>query len=119
LQNSNRKTGLIGEDLALNYLLNQGYLLLERNWRFKHYEIDLIMKDGSFLVFVEVKARSTAAFGWPEQAVHLSKQAFLLKAAQEYLFQNNNEGELRFDIIAIILTKSGPKIEHIKDFFIP
>ena len=118
MQTSNRKTGNKGEDIALEYLEKEGFVLMERNWRHGRCEIDLIMLEKDTIVFVEVKARSTDAFGWPEQAVKKSKQANIAKAAQEYLFQNQAGREPRFDVVSIILKKDSPEIYHIRDAFI-
>ena len=118
MQTSNRKTGAKGEDMALAYLILNGFVLLERNWRHGRCEIDLIMEEKETIVFVEVKARSTEAFGWPEAAVKKSKQANIIKAAQEYLYLKQPNKELRFEIVSIILKKDEPDIYHIRDAFV-
>ncbi len=111
--------GAVGEKTAQNYLKEKGYEILAINWRFGSDEIDIIAKNKNFLVIVEVKTRSTNAFGEPEIAVTKQKQRFLIRAAQNYIAQHNIDEECRFDIIAII-TKNGKNIiNHIEDAFYP
>ena len=117
LQISNRKSGERGEDMALEFLKGKGYILAERNWRHGKCEIDLIMEENNTIVFVEVKLRSTDAFGWPEEAVKKAKQKNLIKAAEEYLFQRQANMEPRFDIISIVMRGEKPEIFHIVDAF--
>lgn len=115
----NKDIGDHGESLAATYLANKGYLVLERNWRYKRAEVDLICKAGKLLVFVEVKTRRSKKFGEPEEAVHDKKQQQLVQAAQEYIEQSGHEGEIRFDIIAIELTGGRQQIRHFEDAFFP
>ncbi len=116
---SNRKTGDKGEKLAMEHLLAKGFIHRESNWRYDRCEIDLIMEDKGTLVFVEVKARSTDAFGFPEHAVKKSKQRNIIKVAEEYLYRNNLDTETRFDIVSIIFLPGKTDIFHIEDAFIP
>lgn len=111
--------GKQGEDLAVNYLIGKGYEILERNWRNKHKEIDIIAKDGKFLVIVEVKTRQTDEYGNPDIAVNRTKQSRLISAANSYILRNNLDMETRFDIISIIFKDGEPVIEHIVDAFLP
>ncbi|MGB4655185.1 MAG: YraN family protein [Bacteroidales bacterium] len=109
-----------GEDIAVDYLQQKGYLILFRNWRYKHYEIDIIATDKGTLVIVEVKTRSTSAFGEPEFFVDLKKQNRLIEATEAFIEQTNYYGETRFDVVAITLNKgSEPTVNHIIDAFIP
>lgn len=113
-------TGSDGEVAALQYLLQQRYYLIKRNWRYKHLEVDLIMKDGMQLVFVEVKTRSGSDFGLPYEAVTWQKQRKLSQAATIYIRQHRYEGEIRFDIVSILVNKDKKyNIRHIKDAFWP
>lgn len=109
--------GKIGEDLAKKFLADKGFKILHTNWRFKHKEIDIIAEDDEYLVFIEVKSRSTDWYENPQDAVTKTKQKFILEAAEEYIFEKNVQKESRFDIIAII--KQGDKIdiEHIPDAY--
>jgi putative endonuclease len=111
--------GAYGEKLALQYLLNKGYELLATNWRHQHGEIDLIMRDSFYLLFVEVKIRKSNSFGWAYQAVGPEKQRLLIQTAQAYLEQSNYDGEIRFDIISIHYSPNTnvSSIRHIQDAF--
>jgi putative endonuclease len=112
--------GIFGEKIAANFLSQQGYKILETNWRFEKKEIDIIALINNIVVVVEVKARSTDFFGRPEEAVTRSKQRLLIEAADNYMQQINFEAEVRYDIISIILkSKDDISIGHIKDAFIP
>lgn len=93
-------TGQIGEDQALAYLQQQGLQLLERNFRCKSGEIDLIMQDGKALVFVEVRKRGKSKFGGAAASVGSAKQKRLIIAAQVYLQRYNMPPPCRFDVIA-------------------
>ncbi len=93
--------GRWGEDLAAQYLQAHDCELIDRNVRTPYGEIDLIVRQGGVIVFVEVKARSSDAFGPPETAVTARKQVHLLQAAQAYLQAHNEEGDWRVDVVAI------------------
>jgi len=116
---SNSSIGQISEDLACKYLIQQNYKIIERNWRFKKAEIDIIAKHSNCLIFIEVKSRSYTAFGQPEEAIDAKKEAMLIDAAQRFMESINYDWEIRFDIISMILTKSMKikKIDHFKDAF--
>jgi putative endonuclease len=111
--------GVAGEKTAENFLKEKGYEILATNWRFGSDEIDIIAKHNGFLVIVEVKTRSTNAFGEPEIAVTKQKQKFLIRATQNYILQKNINEECRFDIIAIISKNGKNIIHHIEDAFYP
>ena len=111
--------GKQGEEIAAQYLIEKGYEIVERNWRNKHKEIDIIAKDGKDLVIVEVKTRQTDEYGDPDIAVTRQKQRRLISAANAYLFQNKLDIDTRFDIISIIFKEDKPVIDHIEDAFLP
>ena len=111
--------GKLGEELAVNYLIGKDYEILERNWRNIHKEIDIIAKDGTDLVIVEVKTRQSDEYGNPDVAVTKQKQWRLISAANAYVFQNRLDINTRFDIISIIFKDGEPVIEHIEDAFLP
>ncbi len=111
--------GKLGEELAVDYLTGKGYEILERNWRNIHKEIDIIAKDGKFLVIVEVKTRQTDEYGEPDIAVTRKKQRMLIAAANAYITRKGLDMETRFDIISIIFRDGEPVIEHIVDAFLP
>ena len=102
--------GKLGEELAVNYLIGKGYEILERNWRNIHKEIDIIAKDGTDLVIVEVKTRQTDEYGNPDVAVTKKKQRMLIAAANAYITRNNLDIETRFDIISIVFKDDAPVI---------
>ena len=110
--------GKKGEQLAVDYLIDKGYKILERNWRFQKAEIDIIVKKENILVAVEVKTRSTNEFGSPQDFVNPKKIKLLVTAVNEYVIQNDLDVEVRFDIIAITKSNSTFKIEHLEDAFL-
>jgi putative endonuclease len=109
--------GKAGEALAVTHLLEKGYLILEQNWRFGKEEIDIIARDGNFVVIVEVKTRSSNVFAEPEASVTKSKQRTLVRAANAYMNYRRQYGEVRFDIITIIIRPEGETLNHIVDAF--
>lgn len=111
--------GKEAEIAAANYLVENNYRILERNWRFLKAEIDLIAFDeaDSELVIVEVKSLSSKDLKNPEEAVNRKKQKLLITAADEYLTSKNINLETRFDIISIVKQNSSMEISHIKHAF--
>jgi putative endonuclease len=107
-------SGKRGEDMAVDYLACKGYEIIERNYRYKRSEIDIITKTGKTLVFVEVKFRSGNFYGNPEQAVDWKKEEQILNAADNYIFENNWNGPVRFDVISVLKNNL---IEHFEDVF--
>lgn len=115
---TNKDIGRQGEKIAEEYLINAGYQILERNWRYSRSEVDLIAKDGHILVFIEVKTRSYDFFGTPETFVTDQKELLLHEAASVYMDEIGHVWEFRFDIIAVMLQDSGSNaITHFKDAF--
>ena len=113
------QTGKTGEELAAIYLEEKGFEILEKNWRNRFKEIDIIAKKDDLLVIVEVKTRSTMAFGTPADFVGLKKQRNLINAAEAYIFAKNSDLETRFDIVSILLQGDRNVIEHIEWAFSP
>ena len=112
--------GRQGEDLAVEFLLKEGYEILERNWYFRHNEVDILAKDHDTLVVIEVKTRSGNSYGEPYTAVDFRKQQYLIFAAERYIFSNNFDVEVRFDIVSIIIDRLGNvTLEHVKEAFHP
>jgi putative endonuclease len=111
--------GKSGEELALRHLKKKGYEILETNWRKGTLEVDIIASINQTLVIAEVKARSTAFFGEPEEFVTKAKQKNMIKAANLYIEQNNLSFETRFDIISVLFKGSQHKVHHIEDAFYP
>lgn len=115
---SDRALGERGEDLAAAFLEQQGYHILRRNYRYKHLEIDIVARDGSELVFVEVKARSSFRYGDPEYFVTESKQRKLRQAAEAYVqLQVRELIPCRFDVIAIAERDGRTEVRHLKNAF--
>ena len=110
--------GILGEDLAAKFLLREGYTILERNWRFQKAELDIIaQREKDTIVFVEVKTRNSAFFGDPQSFVTPAKIKFLVKAANEYLLENELQEEARFDIIAVLKNSKEEHVEHFENAF--
>lgn len=110
-----RQIGNHYEDIAVRYLTEKGYQVLERNYRIRTGEIDIIARDGKYLVFVEVKYRANERRGKALEAVDFRKQKVIFRTAQVYLHQNGmgTETPCRFDVVGI----TGDEIVHIKDAF--
>jgi putative endonuclease len=112
--------GKAGEDYACRYLAEQGYTIMERNWRHQHKEIDIIASKDGLVVFFEVKTRRTDYFGSPAEAVNILKEQLLIDAAEEYIIRNNVENEIRFDVLSLLEKAGGGfRVEHIQEAFIP
>lgn len=109
--------GTEGEKLAVNHLIKHGYEVLETNYYFQKAEVDIIAKKENILVAVEVKTRTSAAFGNPEEFVSSKKIKLLVKAIDYYIEENDLDVEVRFDIIAILRDKETFTITHLKDAF--
>lgn len=113
-----QKTGLIGEELAEQFLRQKGLRILERNFRAGHGEIDIIAEEGNTLVFIEVKTSKSLSYDHPVTWVDERKQHILGETAEAYLCRNSIEDQdCRFDIIAVELNPQGYRLEHIKDAF--
>ena len=116
---NNTEKGNQGEEIARAYLLKHGYDILEKNWRHKHLEVDIIASINNTLVIVEVKLRASDFFGNPEEFVTKTKQKKLIKAADFYIQENNINWETRFDVISIIQNSNELKVDHFIDAFYP
>ena len=117
MQNNSQIFGLEGEELAAGFLAEKGYQILERNYRFGRYEVDIIARHGDTIVFVEVKSRKNINFGEPEIFVSRRKQAFLFTAANHYLVVNDLELESRFDIVSVWRENKTKQIKHLEGAF--
>lgn len=111
------KRGVQGEKAAALFLQRKGFSVLDRNYRYKRSEIDLIVFRGNWLVFVEVKTRTSTSFGYPEDFVDSRKRKKIFEGAEQYMFDKNWKGNVRFDIVAVNLVGGRPKIHHIEDAF--
>jgi len=113
-----QKLGQIAEDAAANFLMAHGFTILEKNYRMRTAEIDIIAKDGDTLVFVEVKARSSFSRGGPRESVGLAKQQRIVIAARHFLMERKLfDIRVRFDVVAICEENKILKIELIKNAF--
>lgn len=110
--------GEIGEQLAIDYLIRQGYTILERNWRFQKAEIDIIATKQKKIISIEVKTRSSKYFGNPQDFVSSKKIKLMVFAMNEYVLMKNLEEEVRFDIVAVIKNRTSYDIKHFKDAFL-
>ena len=112
--------GRKGELMAKLYLEQQGYEIMDENWCHGKAEIDLIAYKDKVIIFTEVKTRTGNGFGEPEDFVDDRKQRLLADAADEYIYLMNHQGEVRFDIIAILFrNEENYKLNHIEDAFWP
>ena len=111
------KKGKEGEERAAKFLEEKGYEIVERNYRHKRSEIDLIVRKTNWLVFVEVKFRTSDAFGFPEEFVDYKKVKNILSGAEEYTYQIDWRGNVRYDIVAIRNVNGVEEVKHIEDAF--
>lgn len=111
--------GRRGEDLALTCLENRGLVLLERNWRWEHKEIDLIMESADAVHFVEVKSLRAPAIRQPYEAVTSEKQRNVAMAAEHFIFERHIRKEAQFDVVSIIFDGDAGSLEYIPKAFFP
>jgi putative endonuclease len=108
MENPSHTLGILGEELAFQYLKKKGYKILLRNYESPLGEIDLIAKEKGALVFIEVKTRSSDAMGLPCESVTASKRHQILKNAQYYIMRYGiHKVPCRFDVVSVILPKEG------------
>ncbi len=107
--------GKSGEEMATQYLIKEKYKILERNFKSKQGEIDIIALDKKEIVFIEVKSRTSKAYGNPNDAVDTKKKKHIYNTAQYYTYTHNLEDEpIRFDVIEIYIMNKVYKLNHIK-----
>ena len=107
--------GRLGEDLAAAHLVQQGLVLLDRNWRCDVGELDIVARDGDVLVICEVKTRSTRQYGDPLEAVTASKSARLRRLAARWVVAHDvRPREIRIDVVGIVLDDPAPQIQHVR-----
>ena len=112
------ETGRKGEDMAYTFLIDNDYIILETNWRTGRAEIDIIALKKGILVIVEVKTRSTEAFGLPHEFIPTKKWKMLSDASNIYAEQILHDGEIRFDVISVILhSHQSGTLLHLKDAY--
>lgn len=97
------ETGAAGEELAVTYITSKGYSILHQNWRYKHWEVDIIATKDNILHFIEVKTRKTFSYGLPEERVTKKKMQNLFYAAEAYLHSNPQWKRIQFNILSITI----------------
>jgi putative endonuclease len=108
--------GKWGEDLAEDYLRDKGYVIIDRDWKSGHHDLDIIAKKDETLVIVEVKTRRNRLFGNPEEAIDYKKRQSLQSAINHYVKSHRISNSMRFDIISIVGNIGDkPEIDHIID----
>lgn len=118
MNDERRELGARGERVAEGYLKSRGFRVLERNYRSKLGEIDLVCRDKGSIVFVEVKTRTSVLYGDGMAAVGPRKQQKLRRLAQQYLQEHRLESaEARFDVLSVMLVSDEPTVEHVEGAF--
>ena len=116
----NKDIGTLGENISINYLKDSGYNILEKNFRCKCGEIDIIAINKGYICFIEVKTRYGINFGVPAESVVYSKQHKIYKTAQVYIsWRNIENSNFRFDVIEVILNSANNdfSVNHIENAF--
>ena len=129
-ETKSQELGKLGEDIAVNFLLKNGYTIIGRNLHFSHNELDIVAEDNDYIVFVEVKTRSYSSyeetqFGVPGKAVDTKKRGNTIKATYSYLSKNYTKKQPRLDVIEVYLKETQSRfskpellrINHIRDAF--
>lgn len=111
--------GVKGEQIAVEFLLNKGYSILCRNYRYKKWEIDIVAQFQNTLVVVEVKTRNSSFLSGPEVTVSKNKQRNLVRCANAFIKEQEIDYDTQFDIVSIVLNENEQTIEHLKDAFYP
>ena len=109
--------GKQGEELAKNYLLENGYTLVEENWRWHHHEVDLIVCNSVYMVFVEVKTRTGVVFGEPEVFVTHEKQQKIIRAANAFMLKTKSSKDARFDIVSVVIQNNESVVKHLPNAY--
>jgi putative endonuclease len=112
--------GRTGERLAASYLRHRGWSIVERNWRFHHKEIDLVVRRGGQVAFVEVKTREGRSLAHPLESITSAKRRDLATAARGWIALRGTVGEsYRFDAVAVVRDEAGTRLEHVEDAWRP
>ena len=109
--------GKRGEDMAVAYFKRNRFRILERNFRIGRAEIDLIACKDELMVFAEVKTRSSLNFGFPETMISEGQIERIMHAAEVYLFRENWTGQVRFDLVAVVIQGPNSQLCHFRDAF--
>ncbi|NCI46002.1 YraN family protein [Sediminibacterium soli] len=118
MQSSNRQTGEKGEEMAAAFLSAKGYRIIERNWRFRHWEADIIAARGDRLHFIEVKTRQSLRYGRPEESISREKMNHLKQLAEEYQYRHPKWKYIQFDVMAItVIDETAKEVFLIEDVY--
>ena len=119
VMDTTREKGSAAEEIAVCYLIENGYEILDQNWYNQHHELDIIARKNGLVAIIEVKSLASNYLRQPFQSVNRNKQRMIISAANAYIRKNNINDDVRFDIISIIMNKNKPEIEHIENAFYP
>ena len=112
------QAGMQAQQLAESHLADKGYRILERNYRIRTGEVDIIAQHGNYIVFVEVKFRRSVDFGYPRESVGIAKQQRIIRTAMHYIAVRNIDGlDFRFDVIEVLAQGGKVEINHIENAF--
>ncbi len=118
MANTKIQTGKLGENIAADYLEKEGYRIVQRNYRCVFGEIDIVAIDRNVIVFVEVRSRRSAKYGYPEESVGHSKKMKISKIALNYLKEKQfQDCRARFDVAAVKILPEGSEVKLIKNAF--
>jgi putative endonuclease len=119
MRKANLETGRRGEELAIAYLEKHGFSVIEKNWRYSRFEIDVIASKNEMLHFIEVKTRRSFDYGLPEESVSFKKINNLLKAGAQYQYQHREWERVQYNILSIILQAgAAPEFFFIEDIYL-
>ena len=113
------ETGRRGEDVALAWLQERGFRLLDRNWRSQHKELDLVMESAERVHFVEVKTMTAPLLIQPFEKVDAVKQGRLVAAASHYIAVRRVQKEVQFDVVSVVFDGEQTEVEYIPEAFFP
>lgn len=116
---AHNQLGKEGEDAAACYLISHGYLIKDRNWRAKRYELDIVAEKNHTLIVIEVKTRASNCFGEPEEAISAQKIRHIVTSTDAYLKKYQIDLPVQFDVITVIGHHPPFKIKHIEEAFLP
>ncbi len=118
MTNHNQRLGLLGEQIAARWLRRKGWRIVYRRFRNGRRDIDLVAERDALIAFVEVKARSGAAFGDPVEAVNFQKQRELAKSAHVWIDRHGRaEESYRFDVVGVLIEGERVSVKHVEDAF--
>lgn len=112
------ETGMEGEQLAVAWLTDRGYVILHQNWRHRNWEVDVIASKDKRLHIIEIKTRTSEKFGYPEDNMGPKKMQYLINAAEEYLYHNPHWQQLQFDILAVTIRSNAVEYFLLEDVYL-